>query len=118
MGSSPGQNPEDRYVPGDWNINCAMCGMKMKAGEAVHNWQGTWRHRRCNEPRPPQDFVRAFRAPEMVIPWSQKMAEADIQICTLNGISSIAGYSVGGCWLAGRTGPLAESLPELQIIAG
>lgn len=118
MGSPPGRSHSDRWVPGDWNVNCSMCGMKMKAGEAVHNWQGTWRHKKCNEPRPAQDFVHAIRQPEMVVPWTQKMAEADVQICTLNGISSIAGYSVGGCWLSGRTGPLAEGLPELQIIAG
>jgi hypothetical protein len=118
MANAPSSGNADHWKPGDWNINCSMCGMKMKAMEAVHNWQGTWRHEHCNEPRPAQDFVHAIRQPEMVVPFSQKMAEIDIQICTLNGISSIAGYSVGGCWLAGRTGPLAEGLPELQIITG
>lgn len=81
------------------------------------NWQGTWRHVRCNEPRPAQDFVHAIRQPEMQVPFVQKMAEADIQICTLNGISSVAGYSVAGCWIAGRS-VLAEGMPELAIIAG
>lgn len=115
MPSPPPRTAADRLVPGDWNITCAMCGFKMKAGEAVRNWQGTWRHVRCNEPRPAQDFVHAIRQPEMSIPWSQIMGEADILFCSLNGISAIAGYAVAGCMLAGRT-QLAEGLPERAII--
>ena len=46
------------FAPGDWNINCSMCGRVIKASQAEKNWQGQWRCRRCNEPRHPQDFVR------------------------------------------------------------
>lgn len=112
MGSPPGRYAADRWAPGDWNITCAMCGMKMKAGEAVQNWQGTWRHVRCNEPRPAQDFVHAIRQPEMTVPFNQNMAEAFItNICNLNGISGIPGYAMPGCSIPGNT-VLVESLPE------
>lgn len=112
MGSPPGRYAADRWQPGDWNIDCSMCGFKMKAGEAVMNWQGTWRHVRCNEPRPAQDFVHAIRQPEMVVPYVQKQAEAFTQICTLNGISSIPGYAMPGCAIPGRKGPLMEVPPQ------
>jgi hypothetical protein len=80
------------------------------------NWQGTWRHVRCNEPRPAQDFVHAIDQPEMQIPYSQKMAEFDIQICTMNGISAIPGYAIAGCSIPGRT-IVGEGLPELPLSA-
>lgn len=103
MGSPPVRTADDQFVPGDWNINCSMCGLKMKAGDAVQNWQGTWRHIRCDEPRHPQDFVHSIGGPEMVIPFAQKLTEFDINICTFNGLSAIAGYAIAGCSIAGRT---------------
>lgn len=102
MGSTP-ISPEDYFAPGDWNILCSMCGQKMKFSEAVQNWQGQWRHPRCNEPRHPQDFVHSINSPEMTIPVSQKMGEIDVQICTFNGISGIVGYAIAGCSIVGRT---------------
>ena len=51
--------PRDYFSPGDWNVNCSMCGRKIKASSAVQNWQGQWRCQQHNEPRQPQDFVRA-----------------------------------------------------------
>lgn len=55
---------------GDWNVQCFQCGFKMKASEAVRNWQGYYVHPEHNEPRQPQDFVRGV--PDMQIPpWVQ-----------------------------------------------
>lgn len=116
MGAPPGRTSADRWAPGDWNINCSICGWKMKAGEAVQNWQGNWRHTWCNEPRQPQDFVHALNIKEMQVPFVQKMGEADIQICLLNGITALPGWAIPGCMLPGRSGPLAEGLPERAII--
>ena len=103
MGSRPGPGPQDYFKPGDWNIICSICGTKLKFGEAVQNWQGQWRHVRCNEPRPAQDFVHSINSPEMAIPVPQKMGEIDIQICTFNGRSGLAGYAAAGCAIIGRT---------------
>lgn len=103
MGSPPVRTKEDKFVPGDWNIDCSMCGFKMKFGDAVMNWQGMWRHVRCNEPRHPQDFVHSTSSQEMTIPVAQKLSETDEKICTFNGISAIPGYAIPGCSIPGRT---------------
>lgn len=103
MGAKSGRGPEDRFVPGDWNIECSMCGQKLKAGDAVRNWQGMWRHVRCNEPRHPQDFVHALDMKEMAVPFVQKTGDIDVQICTLNSRSAIPGYAIPGCAIPGRT---------------
>jgi|SRR5580765_2637634 len=101
MGSPPAPGPEDYWKPGDWNIICSICGTKLKFGDAVRNWQGMWRHVRCNEPRPAQDFVHAINSQEMAIPYPQTMGEVDIQICTLETSGSLPGVAVGGCMLPG-----------------
>lgn len=71
--------PADFYAPGEWNLVCSMCGRKMKSSEAVKNWQGMWRHRRCNDTRQPQDFVRVLPDRETV-PFAQPPADSYIQI--------------------------------------
>ena len=66
------RGPRTYLKLGDWNTVCYQCGFKRKASELVRNWQG---YRVCpehNEPRQPQDFVRAvpdIQAP----PWTQPM---------------------------------------------
>jgi hypothetical protein len=88
-----------------------MCGAKFKFDELEQNWQGQWRCRRCNEPRPAQDFVHAINSQEMVVPVVQKQPDFDVQICTLNGLTSVPGYALPGCMIPGRTGPLMEVIP-------
>ena len=103
MSKGPAFGAEDRFVPGDWNITCSMCGSKLKFGEAVRNWQGAWRHQHCDEPRHPQDFVQSLPVPEMAIPVVQIMGEGQINVCTFNGLSAIPGYALPGCSIPGRT---------------
>jgi hypothetical protein len=86
---------------GDWNAACSMCGRKRKASYLVQNWQGQWRCPEHNEPRQPQDFVRGVQDIQSV-PWSQPEKDINLQICTYNGISAIAGLAVAGCSIAGR----------------
>lgn len=87
---------------GDWNVVCSMCGRKMKASMMVKNWQGFWRCPEHNEVRQPQDFVRGI-ADKQNPPWVQPDQDIDIQICTFNGQSAVAGYAVAGCMIAGRS---------------
>ncbi|MGI0134351.1 MAG: hypothetical protein ACREBW_05280 [Candidatus Micrarchaeaceae archaeon] len=71
------KGPADYLELGTWNIVCSMCGKKLKASDAVRNWQGMWRHPRCNEPRQPQDFVRGI--PDIQTPaFVQKDNDQDI----------------------------------------
>jgi hypothetical protein len=92
----------DYYAPGDWNVACSMCGRKMKASQMVKNWQGMYRCVKCNEPRHPQDFVRAVQDVQTV-PFSQHQLEDDIPLCTYNGQSAWPGYAIPGCSMPGRT---------------
>jgi hypothetical protein len=91
----------DFFAPGDFNARCSMCGAKEKASKMVKNWQGLYRHPRCNEPRQPQDFVRGvqdIQAP----PWTQRYEDNNVNICTWNSQSAIVGWAGAGCAVVGR----------------
>lgn len=100
--SFPGKGRADFWEPGDWNAACSMCGRKRKASQMVKNWQGLYRCPEHNEPRHPQDFVRAV--PDNVAPaWIQPQNDTNLQICTFNGQSAIPGVGIPGCMIPGRT---------------
>jgi len=91
------------YVPGAWNVWCSMCGHAYKSTEMVKNWQGQWRCRRCNEPRQPQDFVKAVPdkpAPPYVQPLVTQFTPA---YCSFNDRSAIPGYALPGCSMPGNS---------------
>ena len=92
----------DHLDLGTWNAACSMCGRKRKANELVRNWQGMWRCPEHNEPRQPQDFVRAV--PDVqTVPWAQP--ETDVYVtfnCDTNGRSAIPGWAMPGCSLPGN----------------
>lgn len=94
--SGPTKGRADHYVPGDWNVACSMCGRKRKASQMVRNWQGMWRCPEHNEPRQPQDFVRAVPDVQSV-PFAQPETDIDLEICTLNGNSAIPDEALPGC---------------------
>lgn len=94
----------DYFAPGDFNINCSMCGAKMKASEAVKNWQGQWRHPKCNEPRQPQDFVRGV--PEnMTPPFTQVAGQVFVGVCSPNGMTALPDVGTGDCMLPDYRSP-------------
>lgn len=82
---------------GQWNARCSMCNFKRKSGTLVKNWQGMWRCPEHNEPRQPQDFVRAV--PDVQTPpWTQPIAgDTFLPVCSPNGRSAIPGYMTPGC---------------------
>lgn len=55
---------------GDFNAICYFCGWKRKASEMEKNWQGFYVCPNHNEPRQPQDFVRAI-PDDQTTPWAQ-----------------------------------------------
>lgn len=95
--SGPTKGRSDNYVPGDWNVACSMCGRKRKASELVRNWQGQWRCPEHNEPRQPQDFVRAVPDVQSV-PFAQPETDIEIFICS---ISAIPACAIPGCSIPG-----------------
>lgn len=99
---------------GDWNAICGVCGRKYKASEMIKLPAGMtglafggsmWVCRRDYRPRQPQDFVRGI-PDKMAPPWTQPWpANQFVAFCTPNGRTSIAGYSVSACWVAGFIDP-------------
>lgn len=83
---------------GDFNVRCSMCLKKLKASQAVKNWQGLWRCPEHNEPRHPQDFVRSI-PDNSSTPFVQNPAADFVEVCDYQGVSSIPGYAMPGCSL-------------------
>lgn len=97
----------DYYRLGDWNVTCSMCGRKRKASEMQKNWQGMWRCPQHNEPRHPQDFVRAV--PDIQTPpFVQPPADITIATCTPKGVSAVPGSAVPGCMTPGYLSPMYD----------
>ena len=99
----PVKGRADFYLPGSWSARCSMCGAKRHANELVKNWQGLWRCQEHNEPRHPQDFVKAV-VDDQSVPWNQPFSTDNYtSFCTFNGQSAIPGYAIPGCMIPGRT---------------
>lgn len=98
---------------GQWNARCSMCNFKRKSGTLVKNWQGMWRCPEHNEPRQPQDFVRAI--PDIQTPpWTQPQeGEIWIAVCSPNGRTAIPAYAIPGCVLPGYEAP-GNTIPSLN----
>lgn len=94
---------------GNWNAVCSMCGRKRKASELRKNWQGMYRCPEHDEPRHPQDFVRAV--PDIQTPpWVQPIPDpVYVEFCTPNGTSAIANWAVADCAIAEYVSPMFDS---------
>lgn len=88
------------YVIGDWNAICDDCGWEYKASQLKSRWDGLRVCYRCWEPRQPQDFVRGvadIQAPAWTKP---SPSDTFIVSCTTN--TSLTGYAIAGCAIAGN----------------
>lgn len=102
--SSPVRGRADFLDLGNWNAQCSMCGRKRKAGDLVQNWQGLWRCPEHNEPRQPQDFVRA-PVDNQLPPFVQVNTYQYVYVCDPEGMTAITWYAVAGCVTAGYRSP-------------
>jgi hypothetical protein len=98
----PTKGTADYYKEGDWNVSCSMCGRKLKASEAVKNWQGMYRHPWHDEPRQPQDFARGVKD-LIAVPFSQPETDNQLLVCSLNRQSGVPGFGMPGCMIPGNT---------------
>ena len=48
------------YKPGDYNVICDRTGYKIKASDALKEWNGLMVRKGSWEQRHPQDFLRSF----------------------------------------------------------
>jgi len=93
---------------GDYNAVCSMCGFKRKASEMVKNWQGLYRCPEHNEPRHPQEYVRA--TPDIQTPpWVQPTSDAFIAICGPNDRTAIADFASADCCICEFIDPVFDS---------
>lgn len=101
---SPPRGPADYFAKGDWNAQCSMCGRKRKASTLVQNWQGLWRCPVHNEPRQPQDFVRAV-ADTQTPAFSQLATYTFRGVCDPNSISCYSDYATCDCVMCDYISP-------------
>lgn len=95
----------DYFEEGSWNVRCSMCFFKRKASTMVKNWQGLYRCREHDEPRHPQDYVRAV-ADVQTPPWTQSPGtDVYVSFCTPNGLSAVPGSGEPGCMTPGYLSP-------------
>jgi len=92
----------DTYLKlGDWNAICDVCGFKYKASEMRRRWDGVYVCKYDWEPRHSQELVRVV-PDNPTVPFTRpRPTDTFIGVCSLDGRSSIAGYSIAGCWIAG-----------------
>jgi hypothetical protein len=84
---------------GTWNALCSLCGRKRKANTMVKNWQGLYRCPEHDEPRHPQDFVRAV--PDVQTPpWVQRPpADVFVVLCSPTDRSALPDLAIPDCVL-------------------
>jgi hypothetical protein len=102
----PQKGQADYLEVGTWNAECSMCGAKRKANTMVKNWMGQYRCPEHNEPRHPQDFVRAI--PERITPpWVQhpdsNQPDSFVSFCDINGQSAFPNISIPDCMIPDNT---------------
>lgn len=61
----------NRYVPGDWNALCDVCGFEYKASELLDRWDGNKVCKQDWEPRHVLDFFRPL-VDHTEVPWSRE----------------------------------------------
>lgn len=59
-----------RFLSGQWNAICDVCGQKYKSGQMKKRWDGLMVCPNDWEPRHPQDFLRSV-PDHQAVPWSR-----------------------------------------------
>lgn len=91
----------DYYKPGDYNVECDLCGRKRKASECRLTWQNFFVCAdTCWEPRHPQDFVKG-RIDDQTVPIArpaivQSMGETTVLTTASANALSIDITSISG----------------------
>lgn len=105
------------YTKGVWLSLCDQCGRKVKSSSLRLRWDGLMVDNRCWEPRQPQDFVRAS-VDVQTVPWS-RLESSDVFTTLCDSQSSLAGYAVAGCSVAGiLTVPGGGPVPSSSFTQG
>lgn len=90
-----------RYIKGDYDAICEICGFKFKASELRRRWDGYFVDSRCWEPRHPQDFIRGVADIQAPV-WTRPEA-TDTFVLGCSTQTAIVGYASAGCLIAGNS---------------
>jgi hypothetical protein len=92
-----------RYVPGQWNVHCDVCGFKFKSGQIRKRWDGLMVCSADWETDHPQKYIKVNETSQ-IVPYVRKESSdyQFINVCTLYGISGYAGLATAGCAQAGN----------------
>lgn len=104
--------PFTRYVPGDWNAICDVCGFRYKASQLRKRWDGLMVCEADWEPRHPQDFIKPIKE-RIGVPWTRPNPPDEfVEVCSVYGLNAVAGVGTAGCMIAGAdNGYRQETFP-------
>lgn len=102
-----------KFIPGDWNLICDVCGTKVKASQSKRRWDGLIVCPKDFEFRHPQDFLRS-KIDKIAVPFSRPQPVD--QFVTINYVdagnndytpnedlrSAIAGVAIAGLAISGK----------------
>jgi len=113
-----------RFVPGQWNAVCDVCGQKWKSSSIKKRWDGLMVCPHDYEPRHPQDFLRSV-PDRQAVPWSRpETPDVFIPYCTVFTSQGVADVGTADCAQADTTWPpkvnlfLAQSNDTILTMGG
>lgn len=109
----------NRYIKGEWNTICDVCGFKKKSHELKLRWDGLRVCRKDWESRHPQDLVRV-KPEDTTPPWVRpEAADTFVFYCDLWSSSPLADFGTADCMtVSGNTSiPLLISIFSPYAIA-
>jgi len=95
-----------KFISGDWNAICDVCGFKFKASELKERWDGLKVCEKDWETRHPQELIRPIRE-QQALPWTRPEGTDQFvsvtfsvgigSYCTPMGQLSQADYGTADC---------------------
>lgn len=90
----------NRYIKGQWNTICDVCGLKKKSHELKQRWDGLRVCRQDWETRHPQELLRV-KTETVTPPWVRpEAADQFVTVCTIVTSSCYADLGTADCMLA------------------
>lgn len=94
---------EWRFVSGDWNVVCDVCGFKTKASRIKKRWDNLMVCPDDFEERHIQDFLRV-KPDKITVPFIRKPEDVFLpEVCSIVTRHSYAGLGTADCMAAGYT---------------
>ena len=90
-----------RFVSGEYNGICDVCGVKYKANQLKKRWDGLYVCDEDWEIRHPQELLRIY-SDTRTLPFTRPDSDVFLtNSCPIGGVSGTAGIGVAGCMIAG-----------------